>query len=335
MNTKLIPTKLDDFVLNKSIANMLKSITHDNVINMVFCGKPNTGRKTLVYAFLNSFNNCEIQKIRTLNSTELKIGNNKVNIEYITSPYHIEINLYEYGLYDKNIISDFLVNHISYKPINNIPFKFIVINHFDYMSRSTQICLKLLLDKCSDNVRFIFIAESLARIDSSIISRLSTMRVPSQNDEEVTKYINTVSASHFKLSQTHKKLILNNYEKDLFVLNNAIVCFHYNKKLDFSQINVINNYIDDIVKLIKEKNLKSIAGIRQIVYNLLLINVTVPYILKKVNDKLINSQKLNDKVRFNIVSAVSEIESRMCSIEHDLICLEFFALKVKKLLISN
>ena len=146
------------------------------------------------------------------------------------------------------------------------------------------------LDKCSDNVRFIFIAESLARIDSSIISRLSTMRVPSQNDEEVTKYINTVSASHFKLSQTHKKLILNNYEKDLFVLNNAIVCFHYNKKLDFSQINVINNYIDDIVKLIKEKNLKSIAGIRQIVYNLLLIIVTVPYILKKVNDKLINSQ---------------------------------------------
>ena len=120
MNTKLIPTKLHDFVLNKSIASMLQSITSSNVINMIFCGRPNTGRKTLVYAFLNSFNNCEIQKIRTLNSVELKIGNNKVNIEYISSPYHIEVNLYEYGLYDKNIISDFLVNHISYKPINDI-----------------------------------------------------------------------------------------------------------------------------------------------------------------------------------------------------------------------
>ena len=37
-----------------------------------------------------------------------------------------------------------LVNQISYKPINNIAYKFIVINHFDYMSKATQICLKLL-----------------------------------------------------------------------------------------------------------------------------------------------------------------------------------------------
>ena len=37
----------------------------------------------------------------------------------------------------------------------------------------------------------------------------------------------------------------------------------------------------------------------------------------------------------NIISITVESEKRMCSIEHDLICLEFFALKVKKLLISN
>lgn len=335
MNTSLLPVKLDDFVINKSIAHSLQNINTKNVINMIFCGKPNTGRKTLVYGFLNSFNDCNLNLIRTLNSAELKIGNNKVNIEYISSPYHIEINLYEYGLYDKNIISDFLVNQISYKPINDIPFKFIVINHFDYMSRSTQICLKLLLDKCADNVRFIFIAESLARIDTSIISRLTTIRIPSQKDEEILKYMNKVSKTHFKLSQTHKKLILNNYEKDLFVLNNAIICFHYNKKLDFSQINVVNKYINEIINLIKEKNLKSIAGIRQIIYNLLLINVTVPYVLKKINNGLLSSPKINDKVKFKLVNITSEIESRMCSIEHDLICLEFFALKVKKLLISN
>ena len=335
MNITLLPIKLDDFVINKSIASSLKNINSKNVINMIFYGKPNTGRKTLAYGFLNSFNNCNLNLIRTLNSAELKIGNNKVNIEYISSPYHIEINLYEYGLYDKNIISDFLVNHISYKPINDIQFKFIVINHFDYMSRSTQICLKLLLDKCADNVRFIFIAESLARIDTSIISRLTTIRIPSQKDKEIVKYMDEVSKTHFKLSQTHKKLILSNYEKDLFVLNNAITCFHYNKKLDFSQINVINKYIDEIIDLIKEKNLKSIARIRQIIYNLLLINVTVPYVLKKINHKLLSSQKLNDKIKFKLVNITSEIESRMCSIEHDLICLEFFALKVKKLLINN
>ena len=335
MNNTLTPIYLDDFIINKDIADSLKLITKDNVINMIFNGQANTGRKTLVYSFLNTFNKCNIYKLRSLNSLELKIGNNKVNIEYISSPYHIEINLYEYGLYDKNIISDFLVNQISYKPINNIAYKFIVINHFDYMSKATQICLKLLLDKCSDNVRFILVAENLARVDTSIISRLTSIRIKSQTDEAIKKYIDIISKTKYKLSQTHKKLILNNCEKDLFVLNNAIISFHYNKKLDFSNINSINKYIDQIVDLVKQKNFKSIIEIRQIVYNLLLINVTVPYILKKIYYKLINSNKLSDKQKINIISITVESENRMCSIEHDLICLEFFALKVKKLLISN
>ena len=55
---------------------------------MIFNGQANTGRKTLVYSFLNTFNKCNIYKLRSLNSLELKIGNNKVNIEYISSPYH-------------------------------------------------------------------------------------------------------------------------------------------------------------------------------------------------------------------------------------------------------
>lgn len=335
MNNTLIPVKLKDFILNKDIADKLNTISFENVVNTMFIGRPNSGRKTLIYAFLNSFYECDIYKLKTLNSLELKIGNNKVNIEYISSPYHIEINLYEYGLYDKNIISDFLMEQISYKPMNNIPFKFVIINHFDYMSKSSQICLKILLDKAGSNVRFIFIGESVSKIDKSIISRISTIRVPLLDKSILQNYISIISKTKYKISLTHQKLILQHSNQDLFVINNAIICFYYNKKLDFSQINIIDKYITDIYNNIIKSDLKSIAVIRNVAYNLLLINITLPYVLKKVYNHFITSNKLSDKIKIKITEVVCSIESRMCSIEHDLICLEFFALKVKKLLITN
>jgi replication factor C subunit 3/5 len=335
MNNTLIPVKLDDFILNKDIAERLNSVSLENVVNMMFIGKPNTGRKTLIYAFLNSIHNCNIYKLKTLNSLELKIGNNKVNIEYVSSPYHIEINLYEYGLYDKNIISDFIMEQISYKPINNRPYKFIIINHFDYVSKSSQICLKLLLDKASVNVRFIFISDSATKIDTSILSRVATIRVPVLDKSVLQDYISVISKTKYKISLTHQKLILQHSNSDLFVINNALMGFHYNKKLEFSQINIIDKYITDIVDNIVKQDLKSIAAIRNIAYNLLLINITIPYVLKKVYNCFMISNKFNDKIKIKITEVACSIQTSMSSIEHDLICLEFFALKVKKLLITN
>lgn len=335
MENSLTPNNLKNFILNKEIADKLLKINPNNVINLLVYGRPNTGRKTLVYAFLNHINNCDVLKSRSLNSCELKIGNNKVNIDYISSPYHIELNLYEYGLYDKNIINDFLIEHTTYKSINNIKYKFIVINHFDFISKASQVCLKLLLDKCSDNVRFIFIADNMSRIDNSIISRTSLLKVRSSTPESIKKYIKNVSDTKYKISIAHKKLIAQQCGSDLFAINNAIVCFHYNKKIDLKEINVIDKQINEIITLINEKNLKTILKIRQICYNLLLINVTLPFIFKKIFNHYISSNNLNEKCKQKLVEDASTIEARMCNIEHDLICFEYFALKVKKLLISN
>ena len=46
----LIPTKLDNFMINSKIANQLKNINKTNIINMIFIGKPNSGKKTLINA---------------------------------------------------------------------------------------------------------------------------------------------------------------------------------------------------------------------------------------------------------------------------------------------
>ena len=57
-------------------------------------------------------------KQTSVHSTDIKISNNTVKVEYLSSPYHFEINLYEFGYYDRNIITDFIQDILSYKNIN-------------------------------------------------------------------------------------------------------------------------------------------------------------------------------------------------------------------------
>ena len=109
----------------------------------------------------------------------------------------------------------------------------------------------------------------------------------------------------------------------------------HNKKLEYSQINTIDKYIIDIINLISKKDIASILGIRQVCYNLLLINVTMKYVLKEVYRHYMTTNTISDKIKMSITEIACRIQEKMCFVEHDLICFEFFSLKVKKLLIHK
>ena len=130
----LVPNNLDDFIINKKYADILKNLGKEEVPNILFTGYNNSGKKTLLDAYINNLYDCDIKKLRKLAYYQLKIGNNSVDIDYISSPYHIELNLYEYGLYDKSIITDFVKDIIPFHTINQHKYRIIVFNHFDKVS---------------------------------------------------------------------------------------------------------------------------------------------------------------------------------------------------------
>ena len=65
------------------------------------------------------------------------------------------------------------------------------------------------------------------------------------------------------------------------------------------------------------------------------ISITISTLGARMPEIAQISSKPNEKCKQKLVEDASTIEARMCNIEHDLICFEYFALKVKKLLISN
>ena len=63
----------------------------------------------------------------------------------LNSRNHIEVNLYEYGLYDKNILNSLIDNYVKYENIGK-NVKCVVFHHFENSSALAQIILKKLID---------------------------------------------------------------------------------------------------------------------------------------------------------------------------------------------
>ncbi len=324
----LTPTKLDQFIINKDIASKFINFTKTNIINTLIYGKPNSGKKTLIKSLLNNIYDTDIEKISQINNYDIKIGNNKVNITYISSPYHFEINLYEYGLYDKNIISEFILDLIKFKNIKIGCYKIIILNHFECVSSSAQMLLKRMFEKYT-NSRFFLITEQISKIDKCLLSRCFTVRLPVPNKLQIKNYIDGISEEYsLELNSDSNFYKINN----LFLLNNILINYIHNKKFNYENIFKLEQSIEKIIALINKKNIESILEIRNICYNLLLLNLGVDYVFKKIMGYYLNSELSNSK-KMKILEASSNINNNLGKIEHNLISLEYFILKVKKILL--
>ena len=330
MDLRLVPVKLEQLIIHKSIAKKLLSFTNDNIPNMVIYGNKNIGKHTIARLLINHLNDCDINNQLSLNTSCIKINNNTVNIEYLSSPYHIEVNLYEYGLYDKHIINDFIGEYVKYKNISG-RFKYVILNHIDKITIQAQNLLRGIIENNAPIVRFICLVDSLSLIHPTLLSRVLAIRIPKINLQDKKDYIEYVCDNFVNLTENKKKKL---YEiNNIFELNYRISSLISSKKK--FKLNSYDDSIKSIIKHIDENNISSIINIRSICYNLLLNNISIKYIYKFIVNHYLNSKNLSSEKKYLLCQFASSIEAKMCNIEHDIICLEFLILKVKKLLIKQ
>lgn len=330
---EFVPYRLDDFVINSDIAQGFKKFDCHNIPNILMYGVNNSGKKTLVDALLNHLYNDDINQKKRLCQTEIRIGNNKVEIDYVSTKYHIEINLYEYGLYDKDILTDFVYSLIDNKSLIEYPFKTLIINHTDRISENSQLILTRMLDKCSKTVRVMLICEDLSKIQKSLLSRCYMVRVPLPGTNDLKKYLGNVSKKHSKISAPQQNRIISTCNNDMYLLNQIILATINNPKFNYNKVENINRDILKIFRLIEVPNLASIMEIRSICYNLLLLNYSMKELFNKIVFHFIDRVADNSKAEFS--EYVADINFDMGNMEHDIISIEFLILKVKKELLLN
>ena len=334
MDYSLVPKYLKDFVYHKNITKRLEINKDEKIINTIFIGLNNAGKKTLINAYLNNIFNTNIHLQKKLCNYEIKIGNNTVNIEYLSSTYHFELNLYEFGFYDKNVITDFIQNIVKYKSINVGKLKIIVINHFDKITKQAQLALRRIVEKAINTTRFILCCESLAKVDKSILSRFQIIRVPKPNYTETKNYIETVlNKRDIKFNNSILKSIQDRCNNDIYKINIELSYIIKNGSTDKKLIIYEDLFIKPIIDLIYVRDLNSIYLIKELVYKYLLINIKPRQIIKEISDELFKKVESPEK-KMKLVDIVCSCEANMALVHYNIVCFEYFILKVKKLLLT-
>ena len=337
MNIRFFPKNLTEYnIFNVDISKRLMNYDKNNITNFIFYGPKNCGKKTLVFNLLNYINDTDVQKQTSINNIEIKIGNNSVNIEYKSSPYHFEINLYEYGFYDKNVISDFIHKLLSYESIKIGTFKIVVLYQFDKLTENAQLCLKRIIETTNKVGRFICISSNISSLDSALISRFTLIRVPYPKDPQIKNYI-TYHLDKYNIPYNSSEINQIMIKKhSLYLLNLELEYIINNKCINplFSE-NEDTIYIKEIIRLIEIKDLNSILQVREVCYKALLVNINSKKLLKLVFDYYFRKRGLTRIMKAELVSITGITSGKIANIEHDIIVFEYYVLNLKKLLIKH
>ena len=172
ISEKLRPRNFDELVLDEYYKNKLKKMYESRtVMNMIFYGKPGSGKTSAAKLFTES-ENFDAITINGSLDTSIDIVRNKI-VNFATC-----MSLFQ--------------NH-----------KICFIDEADYLSKSSQASLRGVIEETSRNCRYIFTANDMSKIHNALCSRMMPLcfdMSPAQIEAELEKYkvriISMLKANH-------------------------------------------------------------------------------------------------------------------------------------------
>jgi len=248
---KYRPESLSEMILNENYKiKFTEMINEENIPHLLLVGKPGTGKTTLTYILINSLIKHEMDFLEFNGSLDKGIDIVRNNIvEFCKSP----------PMFSK--------------------FKIVFFDEADKLTIDAQLALRGIIEKYASDVRFIFTANYLYKIDDAIQSRLQTYTFQSLPKEETKKIISTMlNKEHVSyndndlmrlidlvypdvrklINELNKFIILNNNIRMLSLTNNSGATVL--KELDIVE-KIINIWMNcKNINIIKE-NIKQIVNI--------------------------------------------------------------------------
>ena len=147
---------------------------------MLFYGPSGAGKKTRILATLRALYGPGVEKIKIDARIFTTSSNRKLEFNIVASVYHLEITPSDVGNYDRVVVQELLKEIAQTQQVDlnaKQRFKVVVINEADGLSRDAQAALRRTMEKYSNNVRLILVANSTAGIIAPIRSRTLLVRV--------------------------------------------------------------------------------------------------------------------------------------------------------------
>lgn len=288
----------DEKSLFYKVVNTYKSF--DELPNLLVNGKNGCGKKSRVYTILSNITNSSIYK-----KEYIEIDN---KIKYFKSEYHVEFDLNHYNLNDKCIIDNFLKDFCESRNIGfDIP-KIVIFLNAQLLSKISQYMLRRIIEKNTNNVRFILITNNLNKLLDPIKSRFMLLRIPSPKKDILLNII--------KNEDKEKKLKKSDINKIIESSDSNINKILQNIKLINKGLNIIENYkkeLDKIYDLITSNkyNLKKYYSIRTIIYDLYTDNNNEFVMFEYLYKKFINDKKFDQNTKIDFIKDCAILNHKM------------------------
>lgn len=188
---KYRPKALSELHYHSDLSKRLSSLAdHEDFPHMLMYGPSGAGKKTRIACLLRELYGPGTYKLKIDQRIFVTPSNRKIDVNIVSSNYHIELTPSDAGNYDRLVIQDILKEIAQTQNVDlnaKHRFKVVVINEADSLSRDAQSALRRTMEKYMANLRLVLCATSTSKIIAPIRSRCLLLRVGAPSDDEVSR----------------------------------------------------------------------------------------------------------------------------------------------------
>jgi len=330
---KYAPTSIEDSFFHKDILKELKIMSEDEAVpHIIFYGPPGSGKKTAIKLFLEMLYDKDVHVLTKCNYIISGSGNSNKVEPIKQSNYHIVIDP-KNNNFDRYVIQNVVRKYAERKSLNvflpHKSFKTVLINNLDNLSYYAQTSLRRTMEQYSGSCRFIMWCRSLSKVIDPLRSRCYMLRIKSPKDPEILKLLLTIAAKE------NIKLELSEYDKILEKANGDIKEALWLLQLhdfgyDIADDNLLtyDKILNEMIDLITQAKIENIFQIREIIYKIMITNISGTQIIIDVVNKLLLDPKVPDKCKYNIVEFGAKYEHTLIIGRREIIHLDTFIINV-------
>ncbi|CCK71500.1 replication factor C subunit 5 KNAG_0H00850 [Huiozyma naganishii CBS 8797] len=326
---KYRPRTLKQLNHSDELTHLLTSLQEQprDLPHLLLYGPNGAGKKTRCMCLLESIFGGGVYRLKIDVRHFVTPSNRKLELNVVSSPYHLEITPSDMGNNDRIVIQELLkeVAQMEQVDFENSKdgiahrYKCVVINEAHSLTRDAQAALRRTMEKYSRNIRLIMICDSMSPIIAPIRSRCMLIRCPAPTDDETIKILAEVASKEnvkVESGSVFQKIVeqsSGNLRVATLMLESMSLCNEMQLKMSTPILKpdwmvVISNIG---VKVTRERNVACLVECRSILYDLLSHCIPAKTILQELTFALIKDTSLDKTKRIDILSHASTFDERL------------------------
>ena len=326
---KYRPKTLDTLSHSEDVTRLLKSLSQQprDLPHLLLYGPNGAGKKTRCMALLESIFGSGIYRLKIDIRQFVTPSNRKLELNVVSSPYHLEITPSDMGNNDRIVIQELLKEVAQMEQVDFQDskdglahrYKCVIINEANSLTRDAQAALRRTMEKYSKNIRLILVCDSMSSIISPIRSRCLLLRCPAPSNEETIKILSEVAVSE-NLSLESGSILNKIAKESNNNLRTALLMLESMALNNELQLKVSTPVIKPDWKVViskmstkiqRERNVGALLECRSVLYDLLSHCIPAKVILEELLNSLLDGKSLPDKTKSGIIECSSTFDERL------------------------